>query len=310
MPYSKNPSRVPTQISILLFDRFSNHCLANVLEPLRAANDLSSQQVFEWNIVVLGGQRVRSSSGLRLEADAQLADMRGDILMVMPSYGFLTHANVTSSRALRAAARRFDILAGLDTGSWLLAEAGLLDDYRATIHWDELDRFSERFSDIDVQKEAVIYDRDRITCGGASTAFALAMQMIEKQHGAALRLRVEHLFSGAYAQRPVRRGGIAARAVDLMRAHIEEPLPIAQLAQQLGRSQKHLEQQMLARLGAAPQVIYRRIRLERARQLSLDTNISVAEISVRCGYQDASAMTRAFRSEYGTTPQALRRALT
>ena len=308
MPYSKNPSRVPTQISILLFDRFSNHCLANVLEPLRAANDLSSQQVFEWNIVVLGGQRVRSSSGLRLEADAQVADMRGDILMVMPSYGFLTHANVTSSRALRAAARRFDILAGLDTGSWLLAEAGLLDDYRATIHWDELDRFSERFSDIDVQKEAVIYDRDRITCGGASTAFALAMQMIEKQHGAALRLRVEHLFSGAYAQRPVRRGGIAARAVDLMRAHIEEPLPIAQLAQQLGRSQKHLEQQMLARLGAAPQVIYRRIRLERARQLSLDTTISVAEISVRCGYQDASAMTRAFRSEYGTTPQALRRA--
>jgi transcriptional regulator GlxA family with amidase domain len=310
MPYSKNPYRVPTQISILLFDRFSNHCLANVLEPLRAANDLSSQQVFEWNIVVLGGQRVRSSSGLRLEADAQLADMRGDILMVMPSYGFLTHANVTSSRALRAAARRFDILAGLDTGSWLLAEAGLLDGYRATIHWDELDRFSERFSDIDVQKEAVIYDRDRITCGGASTAFALAMQMIEKQHGAALRLRVEHLFSGAYAQRPVRRGGIAARAVDLMRAHIEEPLPIAQLAQQLGRSQKHLEQQILARLGAAPQVIYRRIRLERARQLSLDTTISVAEISVRCGYQDASAMTRAFRSEYGTTPQALRRALT
>ena len=308
MPYSKNPSRVPTQISILLFDRFSNHCLANVLEPLRAANDLSSQQVFEWNIVVLGGQRVRSSSGLRLEADAQLADMRGDILMVMPSYGFLTHANVTSSRALRAAARRFDTLAGLDTGSWLLAEAGLLDGYLATIHWDELDRFSERFSDIDVQKEAVIYDRDRITCGGASTAFALAMQMIEKQHGAALRLRVEHLFSGAYAQRPVRRGGIAARAVDLMRAHIEEPLPIAQLAQQLGRSQKHLEQQMLARLGAAPQVIYRRIRLERARQLSLDTTISVAEISVRCGYQDASAMTRAFRSEYGTTPQALRRA--
>ena len=186
----------------------------------------------------------------------------------------------------------------------------MLDGYRATIHWDELDRFSERFSDIDVQKEAVIYDRDRITCGGASTAFALAMQMIEKQHGAALRLRVEHLFSGAYAQRPVRRGGIAARAVDLMRAHIEEPLQIAQLAQQLGRSQKHLEQQMLARLGAAPQVIYRRIRLERARQLSLDTTISVAEISLRCGYQDASAMTRAFRSEYGTTPQALRRALT
>ena len=308
MPYSKNPCAAPTQISILLFDRFSNHCLANVLEPLRAANDLSGQHVFEWNIAVLAGQRVHSSSGLRLEADAQLGDMRGDILMVMPSYGFLTHATVTTSRALRAAARRFHTLSGLDTGSWLLAEAVLLDGHRATIHWDELDRFSERFSDIDVQKEAVIYDRNRITCGGASTAFALAMQLIETQHCAALRLRVEHLFSGAYAQRPDRRGGIAARAVDLMRANIEEPLPISQLAQQLGRSQKHLERHTLARLGAAPQVIYRRIRLERARGLALETSISVAEIAVRCGYQDASAMTRAFRSEYGTTPQALRRA--
>ena len=306
---SKNPPAAVTQISILLFDRFSNHCLANVLEPLRAANDFSGQRVFDWKIVVLAGQRVRSSSGLRLEADAQLSDVRGDILMVMPSYGFLTHANVTSRRALRAAARRFDILAGLDTGSWLLADAGLLDGHRATIHWDELDRFSERFSEIDVQKEAVIYDRDRITCGGASTAFDLAMQLIENQNGAALRLRVEHLFSGAFAQRPDRRGGIAARAVDLMRANIEEPLRISQLAQQLGRSQKHLEQQTLARLGAAPQVIYRRIRLERARGLALETSISVAEIAVRCGYQDASAMTRAFRSEYGTTPQALRRAL-
>jgi transcriptional regulator GlxA family with amidase domain len=309
MPYSKNPSAATLQISILLFDRFSNHCLANVLEPLRAANDLSGQHVFEWNIVVLAGQGVHSSSGLRLEADAQLADMRGDILMVMPSYGFLTHANVTTSRALRAAARRFGTLAGLDTGSWLLAQAGLLDGLRATIHWDELDRFSERFSEVDVQKEAVIYDRNRITCGGASTAFALAMQLIEKQQGAALSLLVENLFSGAYAQRPDRRGGIAARAVDLMRANIEEPLPIAQLAQQLGRSQKHLERQSLARLGAAPQVIYRRIRLERARGLALETSISVAEIAVRCGYQDASAMTRAFRSEYGTTPQALRREL-
>lgn len=309
MPHSKNPSATTLQISILLFDRFSNHCLANVLEPLRAANDFSGQQVFDWNIVVLAGQGVHSSSGLRLEADAQLADMRGDILMVMPSYGFLTHANVTSSRALRAAARRFDTLAGLDTGSWLLAQAGLLDGHRATIHWDELDRFSERFSEVDVQKEAVIYDRNRITCGGASTAFALAMQLIEKQQGAALRLRVENLFSGAYAQRPDRRGGISARAVDLMRTNIEEPLPIAQLAQQLGRSQKHLERQTLARLGAAPQVIYRRIRLERARGLALETSISIAEIAVRCGYKDASAMTRAFRSEYGTTPQALRREL-
>jgi transcriptional regulator GlxA family with amidase domain len=57
MLYSKNPPAAVTQISILLFDRFSNHCLANVLEPLRAANDFSGQRAFDWKIVVLAGQK-------------------------------------------------------------------------------------------------------------------------------------------------------------------------------------------------------------------------------------------------------------
>ena len=169
---SQNHLTSPYKISILLFNDFSNHCLANILEPLRAANDLSGFLNYSWKIVTLDGAEVSSSSGLRLKADAQLLDVMGDILMVMPSYRFLTHATVATSRALRAAAKRFAIIAGLDTGSWLLAEAGLLDGYRATIHWDEIDRFSEKFSDVRVHKESVVFDRGRASCGGASTAFA------------------------------------------------------------------------------------------------------------------------------------------
>ncbi len=308
MLYSQNHH--PTcQISILVFDNYSNHCLANILEPLRAANDLSAQPHYRWKIVTLDGAEAVSSSGLRLGADARLSDVGGDVLMVMPSYGFLNHATVAASRALRAASKRFTTLAGLDTGSWLLAEAGLLEGYKATIHWDEIDRFSERFSDVYVQPDAVVFDRDRVTCGGASTAFTLALQLIVQSHGQTLRLRVENLFAGAYSERPYPQVGIVARAVQLMRSNLEEPLLIRDIAARLGRSQRHLEMQVREKMGANPQVIYRQMRLALARSLARDTELSVAEIAVRCGYQDASAMTRAFRAEFGTTPRALRRGL-
>ena len=307
MPNSQSHHISPCQISILLFGNFSNHCLANILEPLRAANDLSGRLNYSWKIVTLDGLEVSSSSGLRLGADARLSDAGGDILMVMPSYEFLTHATVATSRALRAAAKRFTTLAGLDTGSWLLAEAGLLDGYQATIHWDEIDRFSERFFEVYVQKEAVVFDRTRASCGGALTAFAMALQLIDEAHGPTLRMRVENLFTGAYSERPDPQVGIVSRALQLMRANLEEPLLISDIAARLGRSQRHLEIQVRAKMGANPQVIYRRMRLALAHSLAVEAQVSVAEIAVRCGYQDASAMTRAFRAEFETTPQAVRR---
>ena len=84
---------------------------------------------------------------------------------------------------------------------------------------------------------------------------------------------------------------------------------ISDIAARLGRSQRHLETQMSAKMGANPQVIYRRIRLALAHSLAVETQLSVAEIAVRCGYQNASAMTRAFRVEFETTPNDLRRGL-
>ena len=122
-------------------------------------------------------------------------------------------------------------------------------------------------------------------------------------------MRVENLFTGAYSERPDPQVGIVSRALQLMRANLEEPLLISDIAAQLGRSQRHLEIQVRAKMGANPQVIYRRMRLALAHSLAVDAQVSVAEIAVRCGYQDASAMTRAFRVEFETTPQAVRRGL-
>ena len=83
-------------------------------------------------------------------------------------------------------------------------------------------------------------------------------------------------------------------------------MSIAELARQAGLGQRGLEQRMRVELGATPQAVYRRLRLIQVRKLVLESDMPVAEVALRCGYQDASAMTRAFKAEFATTPRDLR----
>lgn len=299
------------KISVLLFDQFSNHCLANAVEPLRAANMLSGRPLYDLQYLTLSGAVVRSSSGMQITPHGKLGAADGDILFVMPSYGFLAHSGPTTSAALRSATRRFPQMAGFDTGSWLMAEAGLLAGCRATIHWEVLDRFAERFPDIDVQKERFVIDGPRLTCSGAMTAFDLVLRMIADRSGEALRIDVATLFMSPGVGTDLGTFGTStektvSRVLAIMQDNLEDPLPIAILARRVGRSQKDLQGKITAALGATPQTVYRRLRLVLARKLVSETDLPVAEIAVRSGYQNASAMTRAFRVEFGISPRAMR----
>jgi len=297
------------RVGVLLFAQFSNHCLANTVEPLRAANGYAGRQVYDWRVLTLDGGPVASSSGLSISPHGRLADHAGEMLVVMPSYGFQAHATPVTARALRAAAGRHPVMAGFDTGSWLLAAAGLLQGRRATIHWEELSRFAEAFPDLTALRERFVIDGDRITCGGALTAFDLILDLIGSTHGAALRLDVATLFMSPQATGPATpqaRGALVARALGLMQAHLEQPLTIAALSARLGQPQRAVEARMQAELGATPRAVYRRLRLRLAQKLATDTGLSVAEIALRCGYQNPAALTRALRAEFGQTPRGMR----
>lgn len=298
-------------IGVLLFDGFSNHCLANTVEPLRAANTLAGRRVYDWQFLSLGPGAVTSSSGLQVAPHGVLHEASGEMLMVMPSYGFQTHGGWPTQAGLRAAAGRFGTLAGLDTGSWLLALAGLLDGHRATIHWEELTRFAERFPEVDTCRERFVIDRDRITCSGAMAAFDLVTHLIGRDHGQALALEVAQMFMTRDSARShIGGAGSASRDVNaalaLMQEHLEAPLPIPEIARRVGRSQKMLEARMGSDLGAGPARVYRRLRLNLARKLVAETDLTVSEIALRAGYENPSALTRAFRAEFNTTPRALR----
>ncbi|WP_120500665.1 GlxA family transcriptional regulator [Roseovarius sp. EL26] len=296
---------------VLLFDGFSNHCLANAIEPLRAANMISGRDLYDWRYVTMDGNTTTSSSGLQVTPHAALAETSGTMLLVMPSYGFreITGWSVTSN--LRAAASRYDHMAALDTGSWLLARAGLLDGVRATIHWEELESFAETFPEIETVRERYVIDQNRITCSGAMAAFDLVMHLIGRDQGQLLAIEVSQLFmsnrpSGTHSEYRTTRDKFVDRALALMTENLETPLPLRQLAKRAGCTQKSLERRVRSELGTTPQTVYRRLRLNLARKLVIETEQPILEVAYRCGYENASAMTRAFKAEFDCTPRSLR----
>ena len=306
----------PQRIGVLLFARFSNHCLANAIEPLRAVNTLLGHTAYDWTFLSMDGAAVTSSSGLPVAVASALShSKRGDVLFVIPSYDYRALCTPASLRGLRAASQRYGVLVGMDTGSWLLAAAGMLHGRRATIHWDEIDAFRETFAEVQVSRARTVFDGDIWSCGGAMTAFELVLRMIGDTHGEALRLEVASLFMHAQsdigsapppqpALRP--RTRLVSGALAIMRDNLEEPLTIPALARALDVNARKLETLFRAELGATPQTVYRRIRLLSARRFVEQTGISVAEIALRCGYADPSAMTRAFRAEFGAAPRNMR----
>ena len=308
--WTKSPAQ-PVRIAVLLFDRFSNLCLANCIEPLRAANTLSSACVFDWRIVTPEGRAARSSSGLDILAGAELPEMGAvDYLMVVASYGHDRHDTPDNRRRLQAAARQAGVTVGLDTGPWLLAAAGLLDGRRATVHRDLLDAFTERFAEVEASRARVIRDGPILTCAGAMSALEMTLELIAGHLGLAARLDVEALF--LHGDPPVGETGavtdpLVRRALGLMRDTVERPLPLATLARRLSCQPRTLDRHFRARLGAPPGTVYRQLRLSAARKLIEDSTLSIAEIALRCGYESPAALARAVRLAYGAPPTALRR---
>jgi transcriptional regulator GlxA family with amidase domain len=306
------PNTGTASFTFVLFDQFSNQVFANALEPLRAANTFLRRKAYTWRIVSLDGQPVASSAGMTVIPDGALdITATGSALILLPSYGYREIATTTLSRLLRAAATHFDALIGLDGGAWALAVAGLLDGREATIHFDEFNEFAETFPAIDAKRERWIDDGDRLTSGGATTAFEMMMHLITRTHGTALTLRIASLFAAADTKTPSLLeppGGDRRirKALSEMEAAIERPLPIAEIARRAGCRQKDLERRFKRSLGAPPRKVYQRIRLDAALNLVEYTTLDLAEIATRTGYNNASAFSRAFRETFGQSPRALR----
>ena len=308
----------PLEMRFLLFDRFSNLCLANCLEPLRAANDFARQEgranpQFRWQFLTLGQEIVHSSSGLPISPQgAAEACEPCDYLLVLASYEHLRHDTTYGRSLLRRLSQKARFVIGFDTSPWLLAAAGLLDGKQATIHYDLHDAFAERFLQTEVTHRPIIQDGRMITCAGAHSSYQCMRQVISHEVGENVAVDIDHLFlqspngtaPGGRAQHLP--ASVVQRALALMQDHIERPLSLADIAKEVACPPKSLSRRFQLELGTSPGVAYRHLRLTQAYKLCENAHLSVGEIALRTGYESPAALTRAFKIRYGRTPRMVR----
>ena len=321
MPHAAPDLARFSRFGFLTLPNYTMIALVNALEACRMANYVARAEDYSWRIVTLDGTPAVASNGMTLAPTVKLGEP-GDYDLVFVCGG-VSVRNAVDRRlgdALRRFARRGVALGALCTGTFALAEAGLLDGHRCAIHWENLAAIREEFPEIAFTEDLFVVDRDRLTSSGGIAPLEMMLTLIEARHGRALagrvsdQLMLEHPRHAGDRQ-PASGGGRSglthpalARAARLMEQAIERPLTVAAVAGAVGLSERQLERLFRRHLGASPAAYYLSLRLARARELLMQTGMSVTDVGFACGFQTASHFSAAYRRHFGRPPRGERAA--
>jgi transcriptional regulator GlxA family with amidase domain len=310
------PRELPQMIGFVLTPNFSMIAFTAAVEPLRIANRLSGRDLYDWHIHSADARPVRSSCNIELTPEGNL-DMasKTETIVVCSGVDVQQHVDKALLSWLRKMDRRGADIGAICTASYLLAKAGLLDDYRCTIHWENLPSFCEEFPEIEVTTELFEIDRNRFTCSGGTAAIDLMLNMIARQHGHELAAQVadqfmherirdehDHQRMSLPARLGVRHSKLLG-VIGLMEQNLEEPLSRSDLAVSAGLSTRQLERLFRKYLNRSPARYYLELRLNKARLLLLQTNMSVIDVALACGFVSASHFSKCYRDFFGRTPR-------
>ena len=300
----------------MLLNQFTLLSFSAAIEPLRIANRMSGQELYRWTLAAEGGAQARCSNGTRLAVDRGLHDdvARDDVVLVCGGLDVRTNTTPAVLNWLRRASRRGSVIGGLCTGAHVLAKAGLLDGRRATIHWENRDGFLEEFSEVDLTKTVFTIDGNRLTAAGGTASIDLILTLIADDHGKDLANAVadQLIYSTIRTDRDIQRLSIPTRigvrhprlaqVIARMEASIEEPLSPAELAEEVGMSTRQLERLFRRYLNRSPKRYYMELRLAKARNLLMQTDLSVINVALACGFSSPSHVSKCYSAQYRTTP--------
>lgn len=312
--------RTPLKVTLLIFSGSSIMCVASAVDPLRAANRVSGETLFDFKIVSVTGQAPVTTCGLPVAVSGAFdAGEPTDMLVVIAGFGTQAYATAALLAGLARLARSARAVGGIEAGTWLVGRAGLLEGRAATTHWEDMEDFAAAFPGADVRPDRYVIDGPVFTAGGASPTFDLMLHLIRTRLGMAVALDVASVFiydqakAATDAQPLVSLGRLdgydsrLAQAIRLMEAHVDEPLAVAAIARRAGVTARTLENIFRKSIGETPGAYYLRLRLNAARRLVLDTRVAMADIAARTGFSSAAAFSRAFSKAFGEAPVRLRR---
>ena len=304
------------RIGILPVPGFALMSYSCIVEPLRAANLLSRRKLYD--VVHFGDvDRVASSGAASVERQHQVGETVDlDLLLVLAGGDPFAVQDPALFKWLKVLARRGVRIGGVSGGSVVLANAGLMQGRRLTVHWEHAPLLAERFPDILIERRLYVIDRDRVTCGGGIAPLDLMHALISSHHGSVFARLVSDWFlhtdiRGASAPQ---RGGVVERlgahsphvleAVTAMESHVGDPLSLAQLALVVQITPRHLNRLFNDAFGQSVMDYYRALRLGTARQLVRSTAMNIGEIAASTGFSNAGHFSNAYRAQFGIRPRA------
>lgn len=309
------PRSAVRRFVFVLLDRFTMLCFASAVEALRIANRMAGQDIYSWILVSEGGTPVSCSNGTTFQVDQGFEPLeRDDTVFVCGGIDVQEATTRPLLGWLRREARRGITMGGLCTAGYALARAGLLDGKRATIHWENHDGFAEEFQDVELTKSVFVIDGNRITTAGGTASIDLMLKLIADDHGEDLANAVadQLIYSSIRTDQDTQRLSIPTRigvrhprlskVIQMMEQAIEEPISPAVLAREVGMSTRQLERLFRRYLDRSPKRYYMDLRLQKARNLLMQTDMSVINVALACGFASPSHFSKCYRAHYNITP--------
>ncbi|WP_299660377.1 GlxA family transcriptional regulator [uncultured Ruegeria sp.] len=305
----------PLNFVFVLLDKFSLLSFASALDSLRIANRMANRELYRWKLTGEGGELVQCSAGTTFKLDADLSELqRDDVILICGGVDVQAATTKRVLNWLRREARKGVRIGGLCTAAYTLAKAGLLEGKRATIHWENSDSFAEEFDTVELTKSVFLVDGNRMTTAGGTSSIDLMLKLIADDYGEDMANAVadQMIYSSIRTDQDTQRLSTPTRigvrhpklsqVILMMEKNIEEPISPSILAKDVGMSTRQLERLFRRYLSRSPKRYYMELRLHKARNLLMQTDMSVINVALACGFASPSHFSKCYRAHYNTTP--------
>ncbi|RWX55815.1 GlxA family transcriptional regulator [Photobacterium chitinilyticum] len=306
----------PMRIGFYLTHNFTMIAMASAVEVLRMANQLSGERLYQWFTLSENGEPVAASDALEVRVDDRIpSQLPLDSLIICGGVQVERSCTPQLTSWLCQLDRQQKILGGICTGSYALAKAGVMANQHCAIHWEHLAGLQELFPSVKITNKLFSLSDRRMTSTGGTAPMDMMLTLVAKQHGNKLSAAISEMFmcerirNGKDVQKVPLRSLVGTsqpkllEIVSLMEANLEEPIGMDELAGFVDLSRRQLERLFQKHLQCSPSRYYLQLRLSRAKQLLTQTNLSIIEVSVACGFVSTPHFSKCYRDCFGIPPR-------
>ena len=311
----------PFRVGLVPLPGFAMMSYACTVEPLRAANLLSRKPLYEISHIC-ADQQSQSSGAACIESTHKIGDMPDlDLLLVAAGGDPFAYNNRDCFDWLRRMATRVPQIGGVSGGSVVLANAGLLNGRRMTVHWEHAAEMARKFPQIIIERRLYVIDRDRVTCGGGTAPIDLMHALISDHHGSSFARLVSDWFlhteirASAAPQRALTTDQFGpvpvsvSETVAAMENHVADPLTLPQLAMMAGVSTRHLNRLFMDAFDTSTMAFYRALRLKVGRRLVTGSSMQISDIAEATGFATPSHFSNQYAELFQIRPLAERQSV-